>query len=136
MYSRKPLVKFEAVQRASLVSTLTPEEDVPPTPVEEETNTEIVTPQEGSEETKTQKSKNKEKTKHSRQVIINNQLQIKLPGYKETQKISLTKLIAYLPKKNLKRAAKRALLASGIQGSTKKKRKSKRTAPTALFNDG
>lgn len=129
MFLRKPLVKFEAPQKANLISTWTQEEE----------QEEKLTKQDGGapeNSQKTQKPKAKPKNTHLKPRIVNSQLHIKLPGYKGTQKISLSDLIAYLPANRLKRAAKRQLLASGVKGSSKKKRKLKKRPPTSLFNDG
>ena len=130
MSLRKPLVKFEAFEKANLISSSPEKHESQPVPVEEETKEEV--PEEGPQ----QKPRRKLKRKIQKAVILNSQLHIQLPGYKGTQKVSLSKLINCLPVKNLKQAAKRALVASGVRGSSKKKKKPKRRQPTSLFDDG
>lgn len=138
MSFRKPLVRFDSGSRAQLVSSLV----FPKVEEEEEDNKQQAIASQATKKTfirnTKRKAKRKTKTipKKQQLKVIKGQLLLKVPGYKGQQKVQLSKLVPYLPKKKLIQAAKRALVASGLKGSAKKNKRKKASKATSLFNDG
>lgn len=146
MYARKPMVRFEAPQRARLVTNVFEEaegsgaRDKPKAleeESEEQTSEEELSVKTKRTNRKKKKQKRKTKLKYKYPVLVNGNLFIKVPGYKDPQKVQLSKLVSYLPQKSLKQAAKRVLVASGVRGYYKKRGKPrKKSVQTSLFGDG
>lgn len=130
MSIRKALVRFETIQKARLVGE---EEEGGG---EEEDGGGFQQTKSTSKETFVKKVAKQKKGKKNKQklVVDKGQLSINVPGYKGKQKVSLAKLVQYLPQRRLQQAAKRVLVASGLRASIKKKKKKKATShPPSLF---
>lgn len=128
---RKPLVRFETRGRAQLVSY--------PFKSEKEEATEKVEKEEeggrGEEEEAVKDTKSpprrarkkfkkiKSKRHSSKPVAVKGHLTLKVPGYRGKQKVPLSKLVPHLPVKNLRQAAKKVLIASGLRPLSKRKKK-------------
>lgn len=126
----KPLVRFESGTRAQLfpsstLSLLSKEEESPE-------------PKAKSFSVHSCKKSRNRKPK-PKLLIEKGQLSLKVPGYKGKQKVQLSKLVQYLPIRKLQQAAKKALVASGVKGLPKKRKKTKTatsTHSTTLISDG
>lgn len=137
-FKRKPLVKFDAAYRAELISGDSSQPAVEENPDEEHKEGSVKTKHlRSSGRPKKKTSKGKGKKKQSTKALVNKgHLLLSVPGYSDKQKVKLSELVFYIPVKTLKQAAKRVLVASGLKGSFKKRKRQKKLFPTSLFDDG
>ena len=103
--SRKPLVKFETSERATLVSA---NSSMPPT------------------RRAPRRSKPKKSTK-GKPRVKNGRVALRVAGYSGLQHLTATSLIPYLPVTKLRQAAKKALAKTKTPKKTKKRRKTAAT---------
>ena len=98
---RRPLVRFDTVERATLVPTSMP----PPS-------------RRGRRKSR--------KTNRSRPRLLKGRINLRVTGYPGLQKVAPSSLIPYLPLAKLRLAAGKALKASGKKRSRTKKRRTRK----------
>lgn len=136
---RKPLVRFDALERAQIIIP----DHLPPSKIEETKNKQTQSSGSSNKRSalqKTEQSKKtgkrkKEKSQSSKPVVSKGFLTIRVPGYKDLQKIELSKVVKNLPLKHLRQAARKTLVASGKKPQPRKK-KTRKLQPQFFFYDG
>lgn len=143
MSIRKPLVRFDSSAKAHLISTLPfqspsdfEKEETEETPIAKKPKKSFSSTGKAFKSKTRRTNKTKSKKQTSNPVISKGQLLLKVPGFQGSQKVQLSKLVTYLPRKVLNQAAKRVLIASGVKVLRKKKKRRSQANRTTLFGDG